>query len=177
MTKFKLGSSAVAALLISSAPALAEDRAFSIGQYIDQVLNMLNQTCVGTGVDSDGHSYALSMNSNGDCVGALLSSNNGLTDGGETGTMGDQTIILEQELEINQTSTGHGDRTVIIEQNVERRFDENNTGPGGSGDRSISIGQNLEQRLEQTTTGGGGATVVMSGRNTAVVKNSNNSGE
>jgi hypothetical protein len=60
---------------------------------------------------------------------------------------------------------------------VERRFDENNTGPGGSGDRSISIGQNLEQRLEQTTTGGGGATVVMSGRNTAVVKNSNNSGE
>ena len=116
------------------------------------------------------------MNSTSDCVGALLSSNNGLTDGGETGTMGDQTIILEQELEINQTSTGHGDRTVIIEQNVERRFDENNTGPGGSGDRSISIGQNLEQRLEQTNSGGGATTVIV-GRNTAVVKNSNNSGE
>ena len=174
MTKFTLGSSAVAALLISSAPALAEDRAFSIGQYIDQVLNMLNQTCVGTGVDSDGHSYALSMNSNGDCV--LLGGTNGPTDGGETGTMGDQTIILEQELEINQTSTGHGDRTVIIEQNVERRLDENNTGPGGSGERSISIGQNLEQRLEQTNSGGGATTVIV-GRNTAVVKNSNNSGE
>lgn len=138
---------------------------------------MLNQTCTGTGVDSDGHSYALSTNSNGDCVGVLLGGTSGLTDGGETGTMGDQTITLEQELELNQTSTGPGDRTVVIERNMERRFDENNTGPGGSGDRSISIGQNLEQRLEQTGTGGGGAEAAIVGRNTAVVKNSNNFGE
>jgi hypothetical protein len=73
MTKFKLGSSAVAALLVSSAPLLAQDTTVRIDQNLEQTLN---QNCSGTAMGTDGHTYAMTTTSSGDCVAVQIGVNN-----------------------------------------------------------------------------------------------------
>jgi hypothetical protein len=91
MNKFNVCGTAIAALMISTLPALAEvgedgqpvdcgseicttsggtDTGNTSTIAIEQDLNqVLNQTCSGMGMDSDGNHYMMmGTNSNGDCV-------------------------------------------------------------------------------------------------------------
>jgi hypothetical protein len=113
MTKFKLGSSAVAALLVSSAPLLAQDTTVRIDQNLEQTLN---QNCSGTAMGTDGHTYAMTTTSSGDCVAVQIGVNNVGIRGSFNGpSAGDRTLEIDQNLmqELNQTGGGSGDTTAV----------------------------------------------------------------